>query len=63
MAITEDKMEAPRTLVVGLGVTGLSCVRFLCAQGVSVEACDSRGIPPGLAQLQSDYPEVVVVTG
>jgi UDP-N-acetylmuramoylalanine--D-glutamate ligase len=63
MAKTEDKMEAPRTLVVGLGVTGLSCVRYLHARGVSVEACDSRDIPPGLAQLKSDYPEVVVATG
>ncbi|SDX49700.1 UDP-N-acetylmuramoylalanine--D-glutamate ligase [Allochromatium warmingii] len=53
----------PLTLVVGLGKTGLSCVRHLCARGVPVAVTDSRSQPPGLAQLQADWPEVKVAVG
>ena len=41
-----------KTLVVGMGKTGLSCVRFLQAQGVDVVACDNRPLPPALAEIQ-----------
>ncbi len=37
--------------VVGLGQTGLSCVRYLLAQGVRPCVFDSRTEPPGLAEL------------
>jgi UDP-N-acetylmuramoylalanine--D-glutamate ligase len=37
-----------RNLVVGLGKTGLSCVRWLLAQGERVAVVDSRATPPGL---------------
>ncbi|OEY66696.1 UDP-N-acetylmuramoyl-L-alanine--D-glutamate ligase [Marinobacter sp. X15-166B] len=52
-----------RTLVVGLGITGLSCVRFLRAQGRAVVVADSRLQPPGLAELKAGWPEVVVHLG
>lgn len=52
-----------RTLVVGLGKTGLSCVRYLCAQGRDVAVADSRLSPPGLAELQEQWPEVAVHLG
>lgn len=51
------------TLVVGLGVTGLSCVRYLHAQGVPLAVCDSRDVPPGLAELQRDFPDVALFAG
>ena len=35
-----------RTLVVGLGKTGLSCVRYLCEKGRDVAVADSRLSPP-----------------
>jgi len=38
-------------VVVGLGRTGLSCARFLAAQGARVVVTDSRADPPGLAGL------------
>jgi UDP-N-acetylmuramoylalanine--D-glutamate ligase len=38
--------------VVGLGLTGLSCVRYLLAQGIRPVVFDSRLQPPGLAELQ-----------
>lgn len=52
-----------RTLVVGLGKTGLSCVRYLCAQGRDVVVADSRLSPPGLDELKTGWPEVPVHLG
>lgn len=50
-------------LVVGLGLTGLSCVRHLVARGYDVSAIDSRAAPFGLAQMQREFPNVPVHTG
>ena len=52
-----------RTLVVGLGVTGLSVVRYLTRQGVRVAIADSRSEPPGLERLQREYADVAVFLG
>ncbi len=52
-----------KTIVVGLGKTGLSCVRFLCAQGADVMVVDSRQTPPGLEELQREFPEVEIALG
>jgi UDP-N-acetylmuramoylalanine--D-glutamate ligase len=41
------------SVVVGLGKTGVSCVRHLARRGLPVRATDSRAAPPGLAQLGS----------
>jgi UDP-N-acetylmuramoylalanine--D-glutamate ligase len=39
------------SVVVGLGKTGASCVRYLVKRGDRVSATDSRRTPPGLAEL------------
>jgi UDP-N-acetylmuramoylalanine--D-glutamate ligase len=39
------------SVVVGLGKTGASCVRYLAKRGDRVSATDTRLAPPGLAQL------------
>jgi UDP-N-acetylmuramoylalanine--D-glutamate ligase len=39
------------SVVVGLGKTGASCVRYLARRGLRVSATDSRRAPPGLAEL------------
>ncbi|MBZ0334475.1 UDP-N-acetylmuramoyl-L-alanine--D-glutamate ligase [Marinobacter sp. AL4B] len=52
-----------RTLIVGLGKTGLSCVRYLSEQGRSVTVADSRANPPGLNELKERWPEVPVHLG
>ena len=39
------------SVVVGLGKTGASCVRYLAKRGVPVSATDSRRTPPGLGDL------------
>ena len=38
--------------VVGLGQTGLSCVRYLLSRGIRPLVFDSRAEPPGRAALQ-----------
>lgn len=52
-----------KTLVVGLGATGVSVARFLTAQGVEVAVADSRSQPPGLAVLNAELPDIAVFLG
>jgi UDP-N-acetylmuramoylalanine--D-glutamate ligase len=51
------------TLVVGLGKTGLSCVRHLRGLGRRVSAVDSRESPPALEAVCAEFPEVPVTLG
>ena len=53
--------NAHRTLVVGLGKTGLSVVRYLLRQGGEVAVVDSREQPPGLATLRASLPADVAL--
>ncbi len=46
------------TLVVGLGATGLSVVRYLADQEKDFAVTDSRLTPPGKDELARDYPQV-----
>jgi UDP-N-acetylmuramoylalanine--D-glutamate ligase len=39
------------SVVVGLGKTGASCLRYLWKRGIPVSATDTRPAPPGLAEL------------
>ena len=55
--------QAVYTLVVGLGKTGLSVVRYLHALGERVIVVDSRDIPPGLRTLRDEYDDVECHTG
>ena len=50
-------------LVVGLGLTGLSCARYLVKQGYQVSVIDSRSAPPMLETLRRELPLVAVQTG
>ena len=52
-----------RTLIVGLGKTGLSCVRYLSEQGRDIAVADSRQNPPGLDELKANWPDVPVHLG
>ena len=51
------------TLVVGLGVTGLSVVRHLHNLGEAVVVADSRDIPPALQEFRQSFPEIPLHTG
>ncbi len=51
------------TVVVGLGKTGLSCVKYLVNQGVDVIVVDTRKEPPLLDELSKVAPNTRVMTG
>jgi UDP-N-acetylmuramoylalanine--D-glutamate ligase len=46
------------TVIVGLGDTGLSCVKYFAQAGEKVKVVDSRNEPPGLAALKELHPDV-----
>jgi UDP-N-acetylmuramoylalanine--D-glutamate ligase len=48
---THARPLARRTVIVGLGRTGLSCARYLSARGARVAITDTRAAPPELANL------------
>src|SRR5690606_8459107 len=50
-----------RTLIVGLGATGVAAARYLRARGERVRVIDSRPVPPGLADLRATDPDTEVV--
>ncbi|PJI48981.1 MAG: UDP-N-acetylmuramoyl-L-alanine--D-glutamate ligase [Pseudomonas sp.] len=50
-------------IVVGLGKSGMSLVRYLARQGVPFAVADTRANPPELATLREQYPQVEVRCG
>ncbi len=50
-------------LVVGLGSTGMSCVRYFTRRGLPFAVADSREAPPGLDALLAEYPGLPVQLG
>ncbi|MGI9230011.1 MAG: UDP-N-acetylmuramoyl-L-alanine--D-glutamate ligase [Gammaproteobacteria bacterium] len=50
-------------LVLGLGKTGFSCVRYLHGKGNNIVVADTRAEPPYLQQLRQQYPDVLVHSG
>ena len=56
-------LKDKRVLVLGLGDTGLSALRWLKTQGARLSVADSRTAPPNLALLQVDMPDVAVHLG
>jgi UDP-N-acetylmuramoylalanine--D-glutamate ligase len=61
MSDTRNKPSA--AVIVGLGVTGLSCARYLLRHGWRVCVTDSRADPPGRAQLALLDPDLTVRFG
>lgn len=50
-------------VIIGLGLTGLSCVRYCSDLGFKVAVVDSRAQPPELPALQKEFPHVSVTCG
>jgi len=61
IAMTEMFDKERRTLVVGLGETGLSVARYLSGRGAPVAIVDSRENPPGLERLRAELPADVAL--
>jgi len=50
-------------VVIGLGITGWSCVRYLKQQNLPVVVMDTREKPPFFQECITAYPDVPVMTG
>jgi len=50
-------------VVVGLGLTGISCVKYLLSQNASLAVVDSRENPPGLNEFREKFPQVPLYLG
>ncbi|WP_237063370.1 UDP-N-acetylmuramoyl-L-alanine--D-glutamate ligase [Microbulbifer zhoushanensis] len=52
-----------KKVVIGMGATGQSVVRYLLRTGFSPVVVDSRSEPPGLEEFRATFPDVPVETG
>ena len=50
-------------VIIGLGMTGLSCARFFRRSGIPFAVVDSRDAPPGLAAFKAEFPDVTLHVG
>lgn len=51
------------TVIIGLGETGLACVKYFILQDIPIIVMDSRENPPKLAEFKKNYPDIPVFTG
>ena len=51
------------TVIVGLGLTGLACARYLATRNERIAITDSREIPPQLGALQQELPDIPLFLG
>ena len=59
----QQAIRTPRSVIVGLGRTGVSAARHLAARGHRLVVTDSRANPPGLAELRRLVPEAATALG
>jgi UDP-N-acetylmuramoylalanine--D-glutamate ligase len=57
------ELQDKQVLVLGLGDTGLSALRWLHRQGARLSVADTREMPPGVSALKAELPEVVLHAG
>ncbi|MCH1920663.1 UDP-N-acetylmuramoyl-L-alanine--D-glutamate ligase [Shewanella sp. A3A] len=50
--------ESYSHIVMGLGATGKSVVRYLMAQGITPLVMDSRRNPPGIDEIKAEFPQL-----
>ena len=56
-------LKDKQVLVLGLGETGLSALRWLSRQGARLSVADTRDNPPGVAALKAELPQVELYAG
>lgn len=57
------ELKDKQVLVLGLGETGLSALRWLKRQGARLSVADTRANPPGVETLHKELPEVALHAG
>lgn len=55
--------NSQNVLVVGLGLTGWSMLRYLARHGARLQVCDSRAAPPYADQLHAEFTDVPLHAG
>ena len=50
-------------IIIGLGKTGVSCLRYFQRKGETVMAVDTRDSPPNLEAIQAEFPSLEIITG
>jgi len=55
--------KGKRILVLGLGISGMSMVRWLTNRGATVRVADTRLLPPFAEQLRTNFPDVDLHVG
>jgi len=58
-----DEWQGRNVLVLGLGETGLSCIRWLARHGARLAAADTRAAPPALGAVRREHPQLRVALG
>ncbi|MGZ5034113.1 MAG: UDP-N-acetylmuramoyl-L-alanine--D-glutamate ligase, partial [Usitatibacter sp.] len=53
-----DEWKGRHVLVLGLGDTGISAIRWLAKRGALLGAADSRAAPPALGALRDERPDL-----
>ncbi|MFT5709925.1 MAG: UDP-N-acetylmuramoylalanine--D-glutamate ligase [Halioglobus sp.] len=63
-AVSQNVIASNANIVVlGLGITGLSCARYLARCGRAFTVIDTRCEPPGLGALRRELPDVPIFLG
>ena len=52
-----------KSIIVGLGKTGLSVAKYFAAQNKDFKVLDTRISPPGLDEFRSLFPDIEIETG
>jgi len=58
-----NRQNTKRYLIIGLGLTGLSCARFCQAQNLNYGLCDTRSELPGLESIKAEFIGVDIQLG
>jgi UDP-N-acetylmuramoylalanine--D-glutamate ligase len=58
-----DKQISYDVLIIGLGKTGMSCLRYLSRKDLSLAVADNRNTPPELKVLKDEFSELPVYLG
>jgi len=61
--VDDESWQGRKVLVLGLGDTGLSAIRWLERRGAQVRAADTRPAPPALGTVRAQHPRVPLALG
>lgn len=61
--MTLTKTSTTKRMIIGLGMSGLSCARFCQRRGWSFDLCDSRDNPINLDAVQQEFTESEIFCG